>query len=240
MIQVFPSKSELAQTVAENVVASISKAIETYGSCALAVAGGSTPRDVYARLATPALRDQVQWEKVHLFWGDERTVAPDHPESNYGMVKHALLDHISIPEQNIHRICGEMEPAAAAAQYQEVVRKLVKGRPAVFDLILLGLGADGHTASLFPETEVLNEVEREVAAVFVPKLSTWRITLTLPVLNNAREVVFLVAGSAKAKIIKEIMADPRVQERFPATQVRPQNGTICWMLDAEAAALITT
>lgn len=237
-LKVFPSKPELVKAVAERMVQSIAKAVRETGSCSIALAGGSTPRDVYARLAEPAYQNRISWKIVHLFWGDERTVPPDHPDSNYRMAQEALLNHIDIPPENVHRMSGETTPDSAAAKYAEILHNHFSSSQPQFDLVLLGMGDDGHTTSLFPETTALDEIDKTVAAVFVPKFDTWRITLTLPVLNAAKEVVFLVSGSSKARMIAHIAKLDQPVKSTPASLIHPANGTLTWMLDADAAALI--
>ncbi|MDR4506498.1 MAG: 6-phosphogluconolactonase [Candidatus Scalindua sp.] len=238
-IRIFPDKRELVIATAEMIVDCIGEAIRKRGGCTIALAGGSTPRDVYALLATEPYRNRVCWTDVSLFWGDERTVPPDDPESNYRMVRQALIDIVDIPEKNVHRIRGEAEPRQAANEYEKLLYRHFNEELPRFDFVLLGLGDDGHTASLFPGTEVIEEYGRLVAAVFVPKLSTWRVTLTLPVLNAAREIMFLVSGDAKSEMVKRIMGNhKKPDKKLPATLVIPQYGSISWMLDTEAASLL--
>ncbi|MFQ5864594.1 MAG: 6-phosphogluconolactonase [bacterium] len=237
-IQVYSSKSELVKAVTEKIINAINRSVYQQGVCYLALAGGNTPRDVYSLVAKEHVKNHVSWNNVHLFWGDERTVPPDHPESNYGMVKHSLLDHIAIPAENIHRIPAEMAPRQAAEEYTRGLHGLFKEMPPHFDLILLGVGGDGHTASLFPGTDVLNENSQPVAAVFVPKLNTWRVTLTLPVLNAAREIIFLVSGSSKSEIVRRIMSVEQPTKELPASLIHPENGMVHWMLDSDAAIAI--
>ncbi len=237
-IRVYSSKSELIKAVANKIINTIKGSVQEKGRCYLALAGGNTPRDVYSLLAKEHDKNPVSWNQVHLFWGDERTVPPEHPDSNYAMAKRSFLDQITIPPENIHRIEGEMEPERAAEKYEKVLHDVFKDKPPRFDLILLGVGEDGHTASLFPETEALDVTDRLVTAVFVPKLNSWRVTLTLPLLNAAREVVFMVSGGSKSKIIQQIMTVRHPTKELPATLVHPENGRLTWMLDFEAGTLI--
>jgi 6-phosphogluconolactonase len=182
----------------------------------------------------------VDWNGLHLFWGDERMVPPEHQDSNFRMVQQTLLEHIKIPDRNVHRIRGEITPEKSAAEYAELLHNSFRKDSPHFDLILLGIGEDGHTASLFPDTDAIEECERHAVAVFVPRLNTWRVTLTLPVLNAAREVFFLVSGSSKSNIIQRIMNIKQPTKDLPATMVNPENGTLRWMLDSDAVALINT
>jgi 6-phosphogluconolactonase len=195
----------------------------------VALSGGSTPKRLYQLLADPnePFREQVPWSRIQFFWADERHVPPDHPESNYRMANEAMLAHVPVLKENVHRIMSENPNAAEVAeQYEQEV-------PQRFDLILLGLGTDGHTASIFPGSEVLHETKRLVAAPWVDKLKSYRITMTLPLINNAASVVFLVSGAEKAEIVKEVLRGPK---RYPAQEVGPINGELILMLDREAAS----
>ena len=197
----------------------------------MALAGGSTPRDVYSLLS----ERNLDWKNIHLFWGDERTVPPDQEESNFRMVKESLLNRIDIPSKNVHRMKGEIDPQKAAAEYEELLVKEFEESLPRFDLILLGIGADGHTASLFPGTDAVGEKRKWVRAVNVPQLQTWRITLTLPVINNANEVIFLVSGSSKSEILPKVVSSDEPDESYPASMVYPSNGNLTWMVDSAAA-----
>lgn len=237
-IHVYPNKEKLATEAAERVINVIGQATRENGLCNIALAGGKTPREVYSMLATDTYRDQVAWSNLHLFWGDERMVSPEHQDSNFRMVQETLLDRVNIPDGNIHRIRGEIAPEKAANEYAELLHNHFKEGLPCFDLILLGLGEDGHTASLFPGTDAVEEGERHVVAVYVPGLNTWRVTLTLPVLNAAREILFLVSGRSKADIVRRIISIKQPAKEFPATMVNPENGTLHWMLDSESVVLI--
>lgn len=237
-ICIYRDKEELIVATTEKIINTINQATQKKGICNVALAGGNTPRGVYSMLATDTYKDRVDWNCVHFFWGDERTVPPDHTDSNYGMVQKSLLSHITIAEENIHRTRGEIGPDQSAAEYLVLLRDHFKEEIPHFDLIILGLGEDGHTASLFPGTGALEVNDVPAIAVFVTKLNTWRITLTMSVLNNAGEIIFLVSGKSKSKVVKEIIDAVQPTKDLPATLVRPENGTINWMLDSEAAALI--
>lgn len=209
------------------------------GRFAVALSGGSTPRSLYALLATSAYSRQVPWPDVHLFWGDERCVPPDHAESNYRMAREALLANVEIPTQNIHRMAGEKQPAAAAIEYEQELKaffRLAPGEVPRFDLILLGLGEDGHTASLFPDSDALAETKRLVSANYVAKLNAYRLTLTLPVLNGAAVVLFLVSGASKATVIDEILRGDELSNRFPAARVDPPDGRLVWLITTDAVS----
>jgi 6-phosphogluconolactonase len=208
------------------------------GEFSVALAGGSTPRGAYQILAKEG--EKLPWEKIQVFFGDERAVPPDHADSNYGMARDALLSHVPIPPMNVHRMKGEVEAAAAAEQYAGIVRRhfgLANGALPRFDLIMLGMGDDGHTASLFPGTDALNETTRLVAANWVEKFQQYRLTFTFPVLNNAAEVMFLIAGPTKAKVIGEIFGSA-ASDRYPVQKIKPTAGRLLWLLDRAAAQLL--
>jgi 6-phosphogluconolactonase len=193
---------------------------------------------LYSRLALPGYAERIRWDRVHLFWGDERCVPPDHLDSNYRMVQDSLLSAIQIPAENVHPMSGEKKPPIAALQYEAELKrffKLADGALPRFDLILLGLGDDGHSASLFPGSAALNDEEHLVVADYVEKLKTMRLTLTLPVLNEGAEVVFLVAGASKAAIVKELFGRQESATNYPAAKVQPRNGKLIWMITADAA-----
>jgi len=235
-IHIYGSPQELAGAAASEFAARAGEAIEESGSFAVVLAGGSTPRAMYGVLARD-YADRIDWGKVHVFFDDERTVAPDHDDSNYKMASEVLLEHVSVG--SVHRIRGELPPDEAAEAYEEELRTFF-GTEEVprFDLILLGVGRDGHTASLFPQTSALEVHDRWVVANPVLKLDTTRITLTVPVINAALAVHFLVAGEDKAEAIGEILegdADPRA---YPATLVQPPSGPE-WMLDRAAASKLS-
>jgi 6-phosphogluconolactonase len=227
--------------VGEKVVVCVEEAITAHGVASIALSGGSTPRSVYELLGTDEFRARIDWTRVHLFWGDERCVAPFLPESNFRMVNESLIRRISIPDENIHRILGERPPREAALAYEQEIRSLFdlqEGQWPAFSLVLLGLGEDGHTASLFPSTAVLQEEVRLIAEVHVEKLSTDRITMTLPLINNATTVICMVSGRSKATILRQVLEGDVV--RYPAQMVNPLSGKLFWMADHEAASQLQT
>lgn len=231
-VEILTSPDHLAHAAAKLFVAKSLEAVAQRGFFTVALSGGSTPKLLYELLADPnePFREQIAWSRTHFFWTDERHVAPDHPESNYRMANEAMLSHVAVLRENVHRVLSENPNASQAAQdYEEEVLKFVPR----FDLSLLGVGTDGHTASIFPESDVLHETKRLVAAPWVEKLNAYRITMTLPLINNAASVVFLVSGTEKAEIVKEVLRGPK---RYPAQQVRPTNGELRWLLDREAAS----
>jgi 6-phosphogluconolactonase len=237
-IEIYPTKLELVKAVAEKIAVVINQTVHERGRCAIALSGGSTPRDVYVLLAAESYQKRINWENVYLFWGDERTVPPDHSDSNFNMVREALLRHIAIPETNVYRMRGEITPETAASEYAQLLKEFFGGKWPRFDLILLGVGEDGHTASLFPGTSALHETKKVVSAVFVPKFSTWRITLTLPLFNAARTVMFIMSGGSKSEIARRVVNAQQPDKELPATLIRPENGDLYWMLDADAARAI--
>lgn len=227
----------LADAAAEFFLAQARTSIQARGRFAIALSGGSTPRALYQRLANIPLA----WENIHLFWGDERCVPPDHAESNYRMSVESLLTRIRIPTENIHRIEGELPPDEAAERYEKELRAFFGNSPR-FDLILLGLGDDGHTASLFPESPTLKESTRWAVAVehtTPPPPLVPRVTLTLPVINAARQIVFLVSGAGKAARLAEVLQPRPAAQPLPAQLIRPVNGDLLWLVDKPAAALLS-
>ncbi len=234
-LQIYPNKSALVQATAEMIAVTSMDAIHARGVCAIALSGGTTPKEVYEVLAHESFRERIDWPRVHWFWGDERMVPPEHSESNYRMTQAALLSRAPVPKNNVHRIKGELAPQQAAQDYREALQAFFNGHKQIFDLILLGLGEDGHTASLFPETTALQEMAHAVTEVFVPKLDKWRVTLTLPILNQARKVVFLVAGKTKAEIVAGVLGLQQPAFKWPASLVQPQSGELYWLVDSEAA-----
>jgi 6-phosphogluconolactonase len=228
--------AELFQLAANEFVARASAAVHANGRFAVALSGGSTPKALYSLLASGSV-PSIPWEKIYFFWGDERPVPPDHPDSNYRMTYEAMLSRVPVPKENVFRIRGEeKDPELAAAAYEQGLRKFFVLKPREFprfDLVLLGLGPDGHIASLFPGSTALNEKNRLVVANWVEKFKTWRITLTLPVLNHAACVMLLVSGSDKASIVKQVFENP--DAHLPAQQVRPMDGELLWLMDQTAA-----
>jgi 6-phosphogluconolactonase len=231
--------SELSRQSAERFSQLVNQSVQASGRFTGALSGGSTPKHLYSLLGSPGYKERIAWNRVHLFWGDERCVPPDHAESNYGMARESLLSKINIPAENIHRMAGEREPQAAAAEYEKHLQEffgLASGAPPRFDLMLLGIGDDGHTASLFPGSDALNQTERLVVAPFVEKLKSYRLTLTLPVLNSSAEVWFLVTGASTADAVKKVFSG---SSDLPAARVHPVNGNLIWHITQDAASGIT-
>lgn len=242
MIRVAADVEALRQDAAEEIARIAAGAVERHGGCSIALAGGSTPRGVYALLADPdaPFRRRIPWRRVRVFWGDERQVPPDHPDSNYRMADEALLSRVGIPAANVHRIHGEESDAAAAADaYEREIREIFHLSPSGwprFDLVLLGMGADGHTASIFPGTAAVSEAERLVMSVPVAELDTTRITMTPPLINHAANVLFLVSGAGKAATVREVLEGDAPPNRYPARAIHPTDGRLQWLLDRNAAA----
>lgn len=237
-VSVQPDAPGVAREAAERTVALARAAISANGRFTIALAGGATPRAMYTLLASDAFARRINWPAVHVFWGDERCVHPNDFGSNYGMVHQALLSHVPIPSQNVHRVLGESDPEVAAESYAEELGRIFRDAWPRFDLILLGLGTDGHTASLFPGAPVLEERKRAVVAVTAEyeDRPACRVTLTIPAINAARHVLFLVTGSSKAETLRAVLEGP--PGRFPAQLIQPIRGQLAWLVDAAAAMQI--
>jgi 6-phosphogluconolactonase len=238
MIRVYADLESVSRAAADLIAAQANLAVAARGRFSLALSGGSTPRRTYELLAAPPFKDQAPWDRMHVFWGDERCVPPDDPRSNARMAREAWLDHVPIPAGQIHPIDCAGDPDAAARDYEAGLRKFFAGAAPRLDLVLLGLGDNGHTASLFPGTPVLQERERWAAAVYVAAGDLYRVTLTAPLINQAAHVVFLVAGGAKAAVLRDVLHGPRDPARLPAQLIRPDGGELLWLADREAAALL--
>ncbi|HUZ02309.1 MAG TPA: 6-phosphogluconolactonase [Thermomicrobiaceae bacterium] len=238
-VVVVPDATSLAREAARRVVDIARDQIGLRGRLTLALSGGSTPRALFRLLAAPSRVGDVDWSRVHVFWGDERTVPPDDDESNYRMAREALLDHVPVPPEQVHRILAENRPDEAAAAYEQVLREvfgLAIGEPPDFGLMLLGIGADGHTASLFPGTRALEETDRLVVANVVPQLGTTRITVTVPVITEAANILVLVAGADKADAVQRALEAPYDPGQTPSQILRTAAGRVAWLLDEAAAA----
>ncbi|HEX3571930.1 MAG TPA: 6-phosphogluconolactonase [Acidobacteriaceae bacterium] len=240
---VWPTSAEVAAAAADVFASGAASAAKERGLARVAISGGTTPKAMLALLAdrSEAYFERVPWDKLHLFWVDERAVPPEHKDSNYGMTKAALLDHVPLPAANIHRIEGELEPEVAASRYEAAIRtdfRLEGAESPAFDLVLLGMGDDGHTASLFPHTEAIHELGRVAVANRVEKMNTWRITLTWPVINQGREVAFLIEGAGKRDILRDVLLGDYDPETKPSQLIRPASGELTFLLDAAAAAAL--
>lgn len=240
-VRVFASPDELTRAAAEEIARAAEQAVAERGRFTLTLSGGSTPRSLYRLLASEPYRERLPWSAIHLFWGDERHVPPAHADSNFRMAREALIDHVPVPPGNVHRIPAEDPDARrAAAAYEAELRAffgLAPGEQPAFDLLLLGLGADGHTASLFPGSPALNERDHVVVAPWVEAQRAFRITLTPPALNHARRTLFLVSGEDKADALRAVLAGEREPERYPAQVVETDR---LWMVDRAAASRLKT
>jgi 6-phosphogluconolactonase len=244
-IRVLPDPAALARALADLVTTKASAAIASRGRFTLSLAGGSTPKAAYGLLAGEEFASRIDWSRVLLFWGDERCVPPDDALSNYRMVREVLLERVPIPPANVHRIRGEVDPRDAAADYEALLRGLLGTDPTVdapaqgLDLVLLGLGEDGHTASLFPNQKAARASRRWVVAEYVPAVTMWRVTLAPAVLNSAGHVVFAVAGSGKAGVLRQVVEGSHQPDRLPAQVIRPSPGNLTWLVDRAAASQLT-
>jgi 6-phosphogluconolactonase len=237
MIEILPNPAELARAVAERVANQAEEAITKHSRFLLALAGGSTPEAAYHLLSSPEFARRIDWARVLVFWGDERCVPPDDPRSNYHMACEALLDRVPIPRASIHRIRGELAPDDAAHEYERLLKAILGSGG--LDLVLLGMGENGHTASLFPGKTAGRETKRWVVAEYIEAVSMWRVTFTPVLLNCANEVMFIVSGEAKAATLRAVLEGPVVPDQLPAQAIRPELGRLSWLVDAAAASLLT-
>lgn len=240
-IQILPDTNAIAKRAAQEILASADAAMKDHGSFNLVLSGGSTPKPLHHLLVDdPALRSRLPWDKMHIFFGDERHVAPDHSDSNYKMASDTMISKSPLKPGQISRIKGEyQDPEKAAVEYEQEIRAhfhLSAGQFPRFDALLLGMGSEGHTASLFPGTKALHESSRIAVRNWVGKLYTERITLTAPAINNSAKVIFLVAGADKALALKGVLEGPVEPEQLPAQMIQPQNGKLLWLIDAAAGS----
>jgi len=241
-IAVFSDLDAVSEAAAQRFVGAAKMAITDGGRFTVSLAGGSTPERLYRLLASDTYRSQVPWQSTHVFFGDERTVPPDDAQSNYRMARLAMLDAVPIPPDQVHRMEGEREPLEAATAYEMAVRHtfgLAVGQVPRFDLILLGMGPDGHTASLFPHTRALENFTDLVVANYVAKFESWRLSFTYPVLNAAAQVLFLAGGTDKAAAVHEVTQGEPNRAEYPAQGVLPTDGAVTFLLDTAAAAHLT-
>lgn len=243
-LRIYANGDAVARACAEEFIRLAGRAIADHGRFTVALSGGSTPKALFEILAMDPFKDEVDWWSVELFWGDERTVPPDHKDSNYRMTHESLLTKVPIPAANVHRILAESEDRDFAARvYQEEIAHVFgvepDGPPPAFDMVMLGMGPDGHTASLFPHTAALKETKRWVVANEVPQMNTWRITMTTTLLNSAANVYFLCVGDSKTDRLVEVLEGPKDTDRLPSQLIAPTTGRCIWMLDESAAAKLT-
>ena len=238
-VSIYHDPQDLTKAAAEHVIHQASLAMNLRKKFSMALAGGSTPKSLYALLASPEYRARLDWEKVEFFWGDERHVPPDHTDSNYRMAYEAMLKPLHIPETRIHRIQGELADAQEAAnQYEKLLRNSFESSNSSIprlDLVLLGMGPDGHTASLFPGSEAVHESTRLVVAPWVEKFRTFRITMTPGLINHAFQVTFLISGAEKSEVLRAVKEGPFQPDVLPSQVIKPTSGHLTWLLDREAA-----
>ena len=244
-VSILADAAAVAQHGAQELLHAAKAAAASKNSVSLVLSGGSTPRTLYALLSgDPMLHTELPWDKMALYFGDERHVGPDHPDSNFRMVKESLLSSAPLKPEQVRRIKAEYPDAERAAlEYQQTICAdfgLGAGQFPRFDVVLLGMGSDGHTASLFPCTKVLRETRRIVASNWVGKLYAQRITLTVPAINNAEQVIFLVTGADKAPALKGVLEGPREPEQLPAQMIQPRNGKLTWLVDRAAGSMLST
>jgi 6-phosphogluconolactonase len=241
-LRIFANLEELSRAAAERFAEFCHERLRRESVFTAALSGGSTPRRLYEILGDPGFGGNIPWGRVHLFQVDERCVPPDHAESNYRMMREVLLDRARIPPSNVHRMEAELpNPDEAAERYVQQLNMMFRPRRGEFprfDLVFLGMGPDGHTASLFPGSPALAEREKWVCANFVEKFHTNRVTLTYPVLNAAREIIFLVAGDGKAETLRQVLEGPNEPEHFPSQGIRPVDGRLTWYVDVAVARLL--
>jgi 6-phosphogluconolactonase len=239
-IEIFPDPKSLANAAAARFQESAAEAIAQRCVFTVALSGGSTPRLTYSLLASEPYRSQIEWNKIQFFWGDERCVPPDHPDSNYKMAWDTLLSRVPVPPAHVHRMQGENpDVAAAATEYEREIREVLGYAVwPEFDMVLLGLGPDGHTLSLFPGSAAPAEREKLVVANWVEKFKTWRITMTAPVVNHAACVLFQIEGEDKASPLREVLYGAYDPDRYPAQLVREAQGECYWLVDQQAAKLL--
>ncbi len=235
-IKVFQDVETLTTYAVREFINLSQRAIDARGYFSVALSGGSTPRPVYQTLADPKNQNEIAWSNVHLFWGDERHVPPDHTDSNYRMVKQVLIDKVPVPPDNVYRVAAEMDVRMAAFHYEERLRCFFTGGWPRFDLIFLGMGTDGHTASLFPHSAGLNEEYRWFIANFAPQEEEWRLTLTKNAINHARQICVLVQGEDKAEMVSEVFTGEKEPYEKPIQFISPSDGQITWLMDQAAAS----
>ncbi len=238
-----PDAAALARRTANYFVEMIQEAVARNGQARIAISGGSTPKAAFQLLADPnqPWRSRMPWDKLDIYWVDERCVPPDDADSNYRMTRETLLNSVPLRSDQVHRMEGELEPQVAAAHYESLLRnnfRLEGAEMPRFDLVALGMGDDGHTASLFPHTDAIHALNQLVIANHVPQKDTWRITLTWPVINHASSVFFVIGGKDKSQVLKDVLTGPRDMERLPSQLIRPASGILTLILDKDAAALL--
>lgn len=240
MIKLFRDKESLSIGAAGLFIECAEESIEKKNAFTVALSGGSTPKRTYEILASPPYRDRINWEKTNIFWGDERCVSICDERSNCRMAFDTLLDNVPVPRENLHPILCEDNPEKGAAEYEKLLRKFFRGRPPAFDLVLLGLGENGHTASLFPETGILQESNKLASSLHVQEDEYHRVSLTANTINQAAVIAFLVSGASKASVLRDVLEGPQAPRRLPAQLIRPVRGELIWMIDRSAGSLLAS
>ena len=235
-LHIAETSAALALEAANWVAAYVEQTLAKQSRFTIALSGGSTPKALHELLAQPPLRDRIDWSRVHIFWGDERFVPFSDEKNNARMAYQTLLNHVPVPPVQIHVMRTDLPPDASMAEYEQLLHTYFDNQPHTFDLVLLGLGDDGHTLSLFPGTAVVQQQRTWTEAFYLEQQAMFRLTLTAPVVNRAAAVVFLVAGAAKAGAVREVLQGPYQPDKFPAQQIRPVTGQTVWFLDRAAAA----
>lgn len=238
MLHIGKNQDELIKAMADFVVLRAAEAIAEQGKFSIVLSGGSSPKKLHELLASDRYRNKVDWTRVFFFFGDERYVPADHPDSNYLMAKKTLFDPLNISQEHVFRMDTSLPPAEAASAYEKTIIRYFGGRSLSFDLIILGLGDDAHTASLFPGTSVLSETKVGVNALYIEKVKMDRITLTAPLINLAKNIAFLVFGESKAVAVNQVFRGDRNIHLYPAQLINPSNGTLHWFMDTAAAAAV--
>lgn len=233
-IHILTSDTQWELSIVEELVRLINTAINEQGRCSISLAGGSTPKSVYALLAMPTFAKKIDWSKVFLFWGDERSVPHSHSDSNYKMVKESLIDHINIPAENVFALSQPDQPESSALAYEKTIQEYFQSQKPQIDIMLLGMGDDGHTASLFPGTEILNEKQRLVKEVYLPKLDVYRISLTAPMINASKKILFLIKGENKAPALQQVMSGSDNFVTYPSQLIK-KDENVHFYLDEAAA-----
>ncbi|HMU45117.1 MAG TPA: 6-phosphogluconolactonase [Chitinophagaceae bacterium] len=237
-LHIYDSPAETIKGLTEFVVTTVNEAITEKGKCSMVLSGGSSPKKLYQLLTTPAYKNKVDWGKVFFFFGDERYVPFTDKDNNGQMAKQSLLDPLGIPEERIFYFNTSLSPEEAAKDYEKKIHDFTNNRSAHFDLILLGLGDNAHTASLFPHTSVLQEKKLLVAAPYIDELGSYRLTMSAPLINNAKQIAFLVYGEKKAKAVFHVLRSPENIDEYPAQLIGSKRNSVHWFLDKEASALI--
>ena len=234
--EIFDTPGQLFKAAADLILQLYEKAVSEKRTFSIALSGGSTPKRLYELLATPLYAKKIDWKNVYVFWSDERCVPISDEENNSHMASLALLNNVAIPKENIFPVPVSFEPSKAAARYEQMIKTLFKDKQPEFDLVLLGTGEDGHTASLFPHTDILDEKKALVKQVYLKDKKMYRVSFTLPLINDAKHILFLVTGKEKAGIIKKIFTRPVKKPAYPAQLIKPVKGKLFWYLDRQAAS----